>query len=47
MRKASDKNCKGIQNTRFLCSVYKIRSDYKILWKNRVEPERPQLTTKY
>jgi hypothetical protein len=40
MRTASDKSCRENQNTH--SAVY-----YKIMWKNMVELDRSQMTTKY
>jgi hypothetical protein len=46
MRKVGDKNCRENQNTHFICN--KMFSEnlavYEIMWKNMVEPDRPQMT---
>jgi hypothetical protein len=49
MRNVSDKLCRENQNTyiRILYSInvfFKYRAVYEIMWKNVVEPDRPQIT---
>ena len=47
MRNASDKRCIENQNTHFMfnnLSTQKNRAVYEIMWKNIVEPDRPQMT---
>ena len=49
MRTVSDQSCKGNENTHFTFNY--IFSDncviYEIMWKNMVQPDRPQMTTYY
>jgi hypothetical protein len=44
MRNASDKSCRGIQNTHFMLNnvFVKNRAFYEIMWKNIVERSRTQ-----
>jgi hypothetical protein len=45
MRDVSDKNCRGNQNTHFVFGTFfEHRAVYEIMWKNTVEPDRPQMT---
>jgi hypothetical protein len=44
MRNASDKSCRKNQNTFHVEIFFQNQAVYKILWKNMVEPERPQMT---
>jgi hypothetical protein len=46
MKTGSDKICRENQNTHFIHSVFFIENltVYKIMWKNTVEPDRPQMT---
>jgi len=41
MRNVSGESCRGIQNTNF---VFKNRAVYEMMWKNIVEPAKPQMT---
>jgi hypothetical protein len=47
MRNVSDKNCRENQTTHFMCNnfffVYN-HAVYGVMWKNTVEPGRPQMT---
>jgi hypothetical protein len=45
MRNISDERCKENQNTHFLFSnvILENRTVYEIMWKNIVEPGRPQM----
>jgi len=49
MRKFSDKSCRGNQDTHFMCITFfpENRAVYEIMWKNIVQPGRPQLTIQY
>ena len=48
MRKISGRNCRENQNTHFIFSnpffFFENRPVYEIMWKNIVQPERPQMT---
>jgi hypothetical protein len=46
MRNLSDKSCRDNQNTHFVFNNYffENRDIYEIMWKNMVEPDRPQVT---
>ena len=45
MRNVSDKICKGNQNTFYVQYFFpENRAFYEIMWKNVVEPDRPQMT---
>jgi hypothetical protein len=45
MRNVSDKSCKENQNTNFtFYNFSENRAVYEIMWKNVVEPDRPQTT---
>ena len=46
MRNILDKNCRGNQNTHFMFSNFfpENRAVCKIMLKNTVEPDRPQMT---
>ena len=47
MRNVSDKICTENQNTHFVFSKFfflESRAFYEIMWKNTVEPDRPQMT---
>jgi len=46
MRNVSDKSCKESQNTHFVFSNFfpENRAVCEIMWKNMVEPDRPQMT---
>ena len=48
MRNVSDKNCTEIQNTHFvfsnIFSPLENRAVYETMWKNTVEPNRPNMT---
>ena len=46
MRYVSDKGCREYQKTHTLCYRFfpDNRATYEIIWKNIVEPERPQMT---
>ena len=46
MRNVSDKSCRENQNTLFVFSIFffEYRSVYENMWKNTVEPGRPQMT---
>ena len=48
MRNVSDKNCTEIQNTHFVFSNFfsplENRAVYETMWKNTVEPNRPNMT---
>jgi len=45
MRSVSDKSGRKKQNTRFIFSnFFENRSVYAIMWKDTVEPGRPQVT---
>jgi hypothetical protein len=45
MRNVTENSCKENQNT-FLCPITfsENRAIYEIMWKNMVEPDRPQMT---
>jgi hypothetical protein len=45
MRNVSDKSCRENQNTHFVFSngILENRTVYEIMWKNIVEPGRPQV----
>jgi hypothetical protein len=45
MRNVSDKSCAENQNTHFVFSnfFFENREVYEIMWKNSVEPDRPQM----
>ena len=45
MRNVSDKSCTENQNTHFVFSNFfsENRAVYEIMWKNMVEPDRPQI----
>jgi len=51
MRKVSNKICKENQNTYLTCmfssSFPKNRTVFETMWKNMVEPERPQMAIQY
>jgi hypothetical protein len=49
MRNASDKSCREPQNTHFMFDnfFYGNCAVYTIMWKNMVEPGRPQMTTEF
>ena len=47
MRNISERNCRGNQNTRFLFNhifFLENRAVYETMWKNIIEPDRPQKT---
>jgi hypothetical protein len=47
MRNVSDKSYRKNQNTDFMLKKlfpHENRAVYEIIWKNMVEPERPQMT---
>ena len=46
MKNVSDKNCRENQNTHFMFNniFLENRTVYEIMWKNIVEPGRPQMT---
>ena len=45
MTNVSDKTCRGDQITQFVFNIFFLnRAFYVIVWKNTVEPDRPQLT---
>jgi hypothetical protein len=46
MRNISDKSCREIPNTHFMFNNFfsENRAVYEIMWKNTVEPERPQIS---
>jgi hypothetical protein len=46
MKNVSDESCRENQNTHFRLSnlVFENHAIYEIMWKNIVEPERPQKT---
>jgi len=41
MKNLSGKSCRGIKNTNYM---FKNRAVYEMMWKNIVEPARPQMT---
>jgi hypothetical protein len=45
MRNVSDKSCRDIQNTHLCSATFcsENRAVYEIMWKNVVEPDRPQM----
>jgi hypothetical protein len=47
MRNFSDKSCRENQNTHFMLSNFFSENPavYEIMWKNIVEPDRPQMAT--
>jgi hypothetical protein len=48
MRNVSDKGCRENQNTHFLSITFsENRAGYEIMWKNMVQPDRPQMTVQY
>jgi hypothetical protein len=45
MRDVANKGCRENQNTHFTCSnIFLNHAIYEIMWKNMVEPDRPQMT---
>jgi hypothetical protein len=45
MRNVSDKSCRENQNTYFIFNKFsENHAVYEIMWKNMVEPDRPQIT---
>jgi hypothetical protein len=46
MRSVSDERCRENQNTRFVLNsfVFENLAVYEIIWKNILEPDRPQMT---
>jgi hypothetical protein len=45
MGKFSDGSFRENQNTHFMVKfVFENRAEYEIMWKNTVEPDRPQMT---
>jgi hypothetical protein len=44
MRNVSDKSFRENQNTYFMLNVFRKLCHYDIMWKNIVEPNRPQMT---
>jgi len=46
MRNVSDKSCRENQNTYFVFSNFfpEKGAVYEIIWKNIIEPDRPQMT---
>jgi hypothetical protein len=48
MRNFSGKNRRENQNTHFMFNTFSFSSEnralYEIMWKNMVEPDRPQMT---
>jgi hypothetical protein len=47
MRNVSDKSCRENQNTHFVFGdFFESRTVYEIIWKNMVEPGRPQMTVR-
>ena len=49
MRDVSKKCCSEIQNTHFMFNNFfpESRAVYNVMWKNKVEPNKPQMTTQY
>jgi hypothetical protein len=46
MRNVSDKSCRE-NNIHFVFNIFLNRVLYGIMWKNMVEPDRPQVATQY
>jgi len=47
MRNVSDKSCRENQNTHFVFSNFFFnRTVYETMWKNMVQPDRPQMTVR-
>jgi hypothetical protein len=46
MRNVSDHSCRGSQNTQFMFKNFfaENRAIYQMMWKNTVQPDRPQMT---
>jgi len=46
MRNVSDRSCRGIQNTFYIQKHFfpENRAVYEIMWKNIIDPDRPQMT---
>ena len=46
MENVSDRSCRENQNTRFMFNIFspENRAVYEIMWKNVVQPDRPQMT---
>jgi hypothetical protein len=45
MRNISDRSCRGNQNARLMfCPFSENCAVYEIIWKDMVEPDRPQMT---
>ena len=46
MRNVSDQSCRGRQNTQFIFKNFfsENHAIYQIMWKNTVQPDRPQMT---
>jgi len=44
MGNVSDRNCRENQNTLCSVSLPENHANYNIMWKNIVEPDRPQMT---
>jgi hypothetical protein len=43
----SDKSCRENQNTRFIFSIFFLNHDlYETVWKNTVQPDRPQMAVR-
>ena len=48
MRNVSDKRCRENQNTKIIFNFFnKIVSFLEIMWKNKVKPDRTQMTAQY
>jgi hypothetical protein len=49
MRNDSDERCRENQRARFMFSncFPENRAVYEIMWKNMIQPNRPQMTTQY
>ena len=48
MKSVSDKRCREHRNTHFVFNnvfFFEIHAVYEIMWKNTVDPDRPQMTT--
>jgi hypothetical protein len=44
MRNVLDKHCRENKNTHFMLTFFLIRAVFEIMWKNILEPGRPQMT---
>jgi hypothetical protein len=49
IKSVSDRSCRGNQNTHIMINnfFFENRVVYEIMWKNIVQPDRPQMTTQY